>query len=45
MLETRFLVGITDNELAMLENYNKYKESGFGREGGMHGLSAYLKLS
>lgn len=25
--------------------FGGYKESGFGREGGLHGLSAYLKLS
>jgi len=35
----------TYNKFDPTSPFGGYKESGFGREGGMHGLSAYVKLS
>jgi len=35
----------TYNKFDPTSPFGGYKESGFGREGGMHGLSAYLNLS
>ena len=35
----------TYNKFDPASPFGGYKESGFGREGGLHGLSAYLKLS
>ena len=35
----------TYNKFDPTSPFGGYKESGFGREGGLHGLSAYLKLS
>jgi aldehyde dehydrogenase (NAD+) len=35
----------TYNKFDPASPFGGYKESGFGREGGRHGLSAYLKFS
>ncbi|MFM7299515.1 MAG: aldehyde dehydrogenase family protein, partial [Crocinitomicaceae bacterium] len=35
----------TYNKFDPTSPFGGYKESGFGREGGVHGLSAYVKLS
>ena len=35
----------TYNKFDPASPFGGYKESGFGREGGMHGLEAYVKLS
>jgi aldehyde dehydrogenase (NAD+) len=35
----------TYNKFDPVSPFGGYKESGFGREGGIHGLSAYLKIS
>ncbi len=35
----------TYNKFDPASPFGGYKESGFGREGGMHGLSAYLKIT
>jgi aldehyde dehydrogenase (NAD+) len=34
----------TSNYFYPTSPFGGYKESGFGREGGMHGLHAYVKL-
>ncbi|MDB4682892.1 aldehyde dehydrogenase family protein, partial [Crocinitomicaceae bacterium] len=48
-LTTKLKAGVvwanTYNKFDPASPFGGYKESGFGREGGMHGLSAYLKLS
>ena len=48
-LTTKLKAGVvwanTYNKFDPSSPFGGYKESGFGREGGMHGLSAYLKLS
>ena len=48
-LTTKLNAGVvwanTYNKFDPSSPFGGYKESGFGREGGMHGLSAYLKLS
>jgi aldehyde dehydrogenase (NAD+) len=48
-LTTKLNAGVvwanTYNKFDPASPFGGYKESGFGREGGMHGLSAYLKLS
>ncbi len=47
-LTTRLKAGIvwanTYNKFDPTSPFGGYKESGFGREGGLHGLSAYLKF-
>lgn len=47
-LTTRLKAGVvwanTFNKFDPSSPFGGYKESGFGREGGIHGLSAYLKL-
>ena len=35
----------TYNKFDPTSPFGGYKESGFGREGGMHGLASYVKLS
>ena len=35
----------TFNKFDPASPFGGFKESGFGREGGMHGLEAYLKVS
>jgi aldehyde dehydrogenase (NAD+) len=35
----------TYNKFDPTSPFGGYKESGFGREGGLHGLAAYLKLT
>jgi aldehyde dehydrogenase (NAD+) len=48
-LTTKLKAGViwanTYNKFDPTSPFGGYKESGFGREGGMHGLSAYVKLS
>lgn len=48
-LTTRLKAGVvwgnTYNKFDPVSPFGGYKESGFGREGGLHGLSAYLDLS
>jgi len=48
-LTTKLKAGVvwanTYNKFDPVSPFGGYKESGFGREGGVHGLSAYLKLS
>ena len=48
-LTTKLKAGVvwanTYNKFDPSSPFGGYKESGFGREGGLHGLSAYLKLS
>jgi aldehyde dehydrogenase (NAD+) len=48
-LTTKLRAGVvwanTYNKFDPSSPFGGYKESGFGREGGIHGLSAYLKLS
>ena len=34
----------TTNQFDAAAGYGGYRESGFGREGGMHGLHAYVRL-
>ncbi len=47
-LTTKLRAGViwanTYNKFDPTSPFGGYKESGFGREGGLHGLSAYLKL-
>jgi aldehyde dehydrogenase (NAD+) len=48
-LTTKLKAGViwanTYNKFDPSSPFGGYKESGFGREGGLHGLSAYVKLS
>jgi len=48
-LTTKLKAGVvwanTYNKFDPTSPFGGYKESGFGREGGMHGLSGYVKLS
>ncbi|MFM7473013.1 MAG: aldehyde dehydrogenase family protein, partial [Crocinitomicaceae bacterium] len=48
-LTTKLKAGVvwanTYNKFDPTSPFGGYKESGFGREGGVHGLSAYVKLS
>jgi aldehyde dehydrogenase (NAD+) len=48
-LTTKLKAGViwanTYNKFDPTSPFGGYKESGFGREGGLHGLSAYVKLS
>ncbi len=48
-LTTKLRAGVvwanTYNKFDPASPFGGYKESGFGREGGLHGLEAYLKLS
>lgn len=48
-LTTKLRAGVvwanTYNKFDPTSPFGGYKESGFGREGGLHGLGAYLKLS
>ncbi|MFM1894193.1 MAG: hypothetical protein RIQ90_1359 [Bacteroidota bacterium] len=48
-LTTQLKAGVvwanTYNKFDPVSPFGGYKESGFGREGGLHGLGAYLKLS
>lgn len=48
-LTTKLKAGVvwanTYNRFDPVSPFGGYKESGFGREGGVHGLSAYVKLS
>ena len=48
-LTTKLKAGVvwanTYNKFDPTSPFGGYKESGFGREGGMHGLSAYVKIS
>jgi aldehyde dehydrogenase (NAD+) len=48
-LTTKLRAGVvwanTYNKFDPASPFGGYKESGFGREGGVHGLSAYVKLS
>ncbi|MFM8244095.1 MAG: aldehyde dehydrogenase family protein [Crocinitomicaceae bacterium] len=48
-LTTKLKAGVvwanTYNKFEPTSPFGGYKESGFGREGGVHGLSAYVKLS
>ena len=48
-LTTKLRAGVvwanTYNKFDPSSPFGGYKESGFGREGGLHGLSAYVKLS
>jgi len=48
-LTTKLKAGVvwanTYNKFDPTSPFGGYKESGFGREGGIHGLSAYVKLS
>jgi len=48
-LTTKLKAGVvwanTYNKFDPTSPFGGYKESGFGREGGMHGLNAYVKLS
>jgi aldehyde dehydrogenase (NAD+) len=48
-LTTKLRAGVvwanTYNKFDPASPFGGYKESGFGREGGLHGLSAYVKLS
>jgi aldehyde dehydrogenase (NAD+) len=48
-LTTKLRAGVvwanTYNKFDPTSPFGGYKESGFGREGGIHGLSAYVKLS
>jgi aldehyde dehydrogenase (NAD+) len=48
-LTTKLRAGVvwanTYNKFDPASHFGGYKESGFGREGGLHGLSAYVKLS
>ncbi len=48
-LTTKLKAGVvwanTYNKFDPTSPFGGYKESGFGREGGVHGLAAYLKLS
>jgi aldehyde dehydrogenase (NAD+) len=48
-LTTKLNAGViwanTYNKFDPASPFGGYKESGFGREGGLHGLSAYVKLS
>ena len=43
-LEAGVVWGNTYNQFDPASPFGGYKESGFGREGGLHGLSAYLDL-
>lgn len=47
-LTTKMRAGVvwanTYNKFDPVSPFGGYKESGFGREGGLHGLSAYLKM-
>ena len=48
-LTTKLKAGVvwanTSNKFDPTSPFGGYKESGFGREGGIHGLAAYVKLS
>lgn len=48
-LTTKLKAGVvwanTYNKFDPVSPFGGYKESGFGREGGVHGLSSYIKLS
>jgi len=48
-LTTKLKAGVvwanTYNKFDPTSPFGGYKESGFGREGGLHGLAAYIKLS
>ena len=44
-LRTGIVWGETFNKFDPTSPFGGYKESGFGREGGLHGLLPYLEVS